>query len=113
MAAQCKTLEIRDEGTHIPALAIKLDPGTDRDHYCFARAGFGTEPLSQGRFVLLIKLATMEAKHDPHAWRDSRTMGSAHEYILHNWDDLESGQVLDVRHILGESPKPAISDQFA
>ncbi len=110
MAAQCKTFEIRDEGTHIPALAIKLDPQCERDRYVYASAGYGSNLQAQTSYVILHKLSDRRTEYAPHAWGGYRTMRIAHEYITHRWDDISSGHVVDVRYILGETDTPCESD---
>lgn len=35
-----------------------------------------------------------------------RTLGIAHKYINEHYDELDSGDVVDVRFILGETEKP-------
>ncbi len=110
-AGQCKTFEIRDEPTHIPALAIKLDPKCERDRFIFDRAGYGPRVKSQRTYVILHKLSDRLTEHDPHRWL-TRTMLTAHQHIIDEWHNLESGQVLDVRFILGETDAPCESDQW-
>lgn len=111
-----KTFEIRDRGTFIPAIAVRLNPVIEEDRYLISRAGFGTSSIAQGEHVMLAKLAggVQSAKTDPYEWGNSaRTMGVAHNYILKTpWHQLESGQVIDVEHILGETPFPKISERL-
>ena len=103
---QTKTIEI------IPALAVKLDPVTERDRYLIARAGYGIEPVAQSRAVILIRLNGGNGHSDPYDWRD-RTHQAAHIHVTEHWDDLPTGCVIDVEHILGEKPEPSESEQFA
>jgi hypothetical protein len=107
-----KTFEIRDEGTHIPALAICLEPDCEADRYVFARAGFGTTAQAQKCFVMLMKLTGNRAvaTYDPFQWDDSRTMREAHRYIESNFGDLRSGEVIDVQFILGETKEKKKSE---
>jgi hypothetical protein len=98
-----KYFEIRDRATYIPAFAVKLWPQTDRDVAVHFGMGWreGNEP------VYLVWPAMKLAHYDPYAWAD-RTMLNAHRHIRDNWGGLESGAVVDVEYILGEtdSPKP-------
>lgn len=96
-----KTLEIRDRGTFIPALAIQV---SGDDGYLMRRAGF------KNPMVYLIALATEKAKYDPYNW-DNRTMKTAHLFIEEHFSELTDGQVIDVEFILGEraTPKPSES----
>jgi hypothetical protein len=101
-----KTLEIRDVGTFIPALAIQI---TGHDGYLFRRAGFGYD----NPCVLLINLARMEAQYDPYSWSPAamRTMGVAHNFICEAFDDLADGDVVDVEFILKETSVRKTSEQ--
>ncbi len=109
-AGECKTFEIRDDGTHIPALAIKPDAEHDRDRYCFARGGYPTSYTGQREYVILHRLTDRRTEYDPHAWHSPRTMRTAHQHIIDEWHNLESGQVIDVRFIRGETDTPCESD---
>jgi hypothetical protein len=89
-------LEIRDEMTLIPALAIELDhnPATQRLGYV-------------GRNVLLIRLSDSTSQILPWNWASKRTMQNAHKWILANWDSIDrDGYVVDVSFILGETQTP-------
>lgn len=101
--------EIRDRMTFIPAIAIRLAPGTERDRYLLARAGYGISPADQGEYVLLVRIDGGDgvARSDPHDWGD-RTMHVAHLEIIENWP--ESGSVIDVEYILGETSAPKESE---
>ncbi len=107
-----KTFEIRDRMTLIPALAIRLDPKCEGDRHLFARGGFGTRPEDQRRYVLFMDLEDYRIHWDPLKWRD-RTMSTAHNHVLANWDELESGQVLDVEYILRETSSPKVSESVS
>jgi hypothetical protein len=106
----CKTVEIRDAATFIPALAVKLEPGCPMDSYLLARAGYGSTPWQQGEYVLLLRLE--DAPYDPfgHAG-GGRTMCAAHEHLLAHFDEIESGAVVDVEFLRGETPAPKPSER--
>jgi hypothetical protein len=106
-----KTFEIRDAGTFIPMLAIRLDPVTEADRYLLARAGYGREPVQQGEFVMLCGLngGLDRATSDPYDWTN-RTRQVAHGFIVQHFDALESGAVVDVEHILGTTASPKRSE---
>jgi hypothetical protein len=106
-----KTFEVRDDGTFIPVLAVKLTASNDSEKYLIARAGFGTAPTDH---VLLSPLRGEEKMHfAPSAWGGSRTLGIAHRYIRENFDDLDSGAVIDVELILGETFERKTSERFS
>lgn len=112
MAATCKTVEIRDAATFIPALAIKpAYPRTEGDRYLFDRAGYGCETEDHGRYVILMRLAggNDKATCDPYDW-DTRTMQVAHRWLIEHWDEHESGGVVDVEFILGLRGEPKESE---
>lgn len=106
-----KTFEVRDAGTFIPVLAIKLVPADERDRYLLARAGFGRSKEEQASYVVLIHLVDGHANHDPYCWPVGRTMEEAHKYIKKNFDSLQNGAVVDVEFILGITDAPKASEQ--
>lgn len=101
---EAKTFEIRDRATFIPILAVRLTPVTEQDRYLLARAGYGRTPEQQGMYIQLIRINGGEGKSDcdPHGW-GNRTLTNAHQFIIDKWNCLESGAVIDVEFILGES----------
>ena len=106
---EVKTFEIRDEATFIPVLATCLANPTLAEKFLLGRTGFN-EPF--GRFVILTRLAAVDrTQYDPHSW-GGRTMPVAHQYIVDNWNELRSGQVVDVEFILGETKEPKRSEAF-
>lgn len=106
-----KTFEIRDRGTFIPVLAVKLDPGCEADRYLLGRAGYQTP--SQYVVLMNINGGNGKATSDPYEWgQGSRTMIVAHDYIIKNFTWLNSGDVVCVEHILGERKTPKISERL-
>jgi hypothetical protein len=104
-----KTFEIRDSGTFIPAIAIRIDrclEANDKEALLISRAGYGDEPL-----VLLTRLDGGKSCYDPYDWGD-RTWHVAHKYIADNWDFLRSGDVIDVEFILGETERIKLSERI-
>jgi hypothetical protein len=107
---KAKTFEIRDAGTFIPALAISLDPASDEhDRYLLERAGFGGQPFRT--YVLLIHLTSMKIAYDPAHWTN-RTMVEAHEYIRTMFSDLDTGDVVDVEFIRGDTDEAKRSERL-
>ena len=94
-----KILEVRDRGTLIPVMAIRLEPETDYTRKLLWRVGFERPE----RYVLLIHLAQLEVQHDHYAWCSDRTMGEAHRWIIDHFDELAPGDVVDVEYILCET----------
>ncbi|MGH6791816.1 MAG: hypothetical protein ACRECF_03665 [Methyloceanibacter sp.] len=100
-------IEIRDECTCIPALAVQMvaaDPAEDRFLW---RCGYPRDQHTCPPSVILIKLSSAEAQSDPYHWSHGRTLQAAHMWIIDHFDALKDGDVVDVRVILGETATPA------
>jgi len=107
---EIKLIEVRDRATFIPMLAIKPVPRSEEERYLLARAGYGRSPDVQGEYVLLARLDGGPLRYDHYGWEPPvRTYQTAHFWLLSHWDEIASGDVLDVEFILGEtlSPKPS------
>lgn len=103
-----KTLEVRDEGTHIPVLAIRMLAENEvQDYYIHGRTGHPRD----GTGIVMMRLSDHRASVDPYHWGD-RTHANAHHYIYENFDALSDGDVVDVRHILGEADAPCKSERL-
>lgn len=104
-----KILEIRDEGTFIPCLAIKMIPANqDQEYYLHDRCGYPQDFTS----IMVTNLnGERHASADPYFWVD-RTWNVAHNYITENFDDLKDGDVVDVSFILGETKECKVSERF-
>jgi len=103
---EVKTFEVRDEGTFVPVLAVRLWPHNEEERYLLSRAGYGRTD-----YVLLTRLDGGLCYYDHLMW-GNRTLGCAHAYIRACWDDLKSGQVIDVQYTLGETEKPKESERI-
>jgi len=105
-----KALEIRDENTFIPALAVDMNPASEEQRYLLRRCGY----LCDGRpNVVLTRLdGSGKATNDPYEW-GGRTWPNAHNWIIEHWDELADGDVVDVSFILGETQTPKVSERFA
>jgi hypothetical protein len=112
-----KLIEIHDSGTFIPALAVRLEPADEAERYLLARAGYGVEPETQGGYVLLLRLEDDHYSPESHGL-GARTMIVAHRELIRlagygvEFDALESGEVVDVQHILGETTEPKLSERL-
>jgi hypothetical protein len=98
-----KMLEIRDHGTRIAVMAIQMTPGNPVQNRYFHFSGY---PIDA---VILMRLSDQRATVDPYEWGSisRRTMQNAHEYIYDYFDELEDGQVIDVRLLLLEATSAA------
>lgn len=126
---QVKLFEVRDRATFIPCWGILITPTV---HYALGlRVENKEEAFLIKRAGFLSTMAELAANHarpsvmfgrldeggetqyDPHAWSGrARTLPVAHRYIFENWDDLESGDVVDVEFILGETPVAKESEAY-
>ena len=85
-------------------MAIKMESNDWTDRVFLNREGYSCDHPS----VILMRLCDQEATNDPYSWRGgTRTMPTAHDHIIKNFDELRNGQVIDVRCILGEQLVPA------
>ena len=121
---QVKLFEIRDRNTFIPMLAIHLyvggapiagNPSAEAEFFLLRRAGYSREQIlfaSAEPYILLCKLDGVESQYDPFAWGNQRTFGTVHRYLISEWNDLKSGDVIDVEYILGETQTPKTSERF-
>lgn len=107
-----KMLEVRDVGTFIPVLAVRLGADDPASMYLLGRAGFGFGAEQQRSYVVLVYLAAQQCRHDPYGWLDrgNRTLHVAHLWLLDHFDELEPGAVVDVGHILGETDAPKVPE---
>ena len=106
---QAKAFELRDRGTFVPAVAIKLDPANEAEQYLIRRAGFHTLP---SEFVLLTKIEGGKCSYDPHDWGINGTFLTAHPYIAAHFDELTPGQVICTEHLRGERAEPKTSERI-
>lgn len=105
MQSEVRCFEVRDQGTHIPVMAIRFTADAGESDYPLRRAGY----LRGVPYVLLIHLGTGRSNYDPFAW-PNRTMRVAHDAIGAKWDTL--GLVVDVEYELGLTSAPKVSEQF-
>lgn len=104
-----KIIEIRDTGTNITALAIKLDGDNFIENTHLKRAGFGSG--NGTRFILLTNMENMQSNYDPFKWND-RTLNNAHRYLVDNFDNIENCGLIDVQFLIGETKNPVVSEIF-
>jgi len=92
--------------TLIPVIATALASEQTEERYLLGRAGYGY-PAD----VMLTRLCESTSAYAPHGW-DGRTMPVAHHYIEEHFDELETGAVIDVEYILGETEAPKASERL-
>lgn len=105
-----KAFEVRDRGTFLPVIAVKIDVAIEQEapRYLLRSVGYAKEPL-----VLLTRAAAdgQPCNYDPYGWGD-RTMHVAHLYISEHFDELEDGAVVDVEFVLDEAAAPKLSERL-
>jgi hypothetical protein len=112
-----KLFEIRDRGTFIKAFAFRPTPSAfgptsqlDAERFLIRIAGW-SDP-EHAATQLIFGAFGGECHDDPYQWgRSARTMPQAHLYLADNFDKLNSGDVIDVEYILGESAAPKVSER--
>lgn len=96
-------------------MAIRLEWDTPEEHFLFRRAGFSNEGMTRANdvppYIVFMNLNNFKAHYDAFTWGD-RTMRTAHAYIIAKWDELKSGDVVDVEFILNEVTEPAVSERL-
>lgn len=111
-----KLFEVRDEGTFIPVMAVRLNPRNEQERYLAARSGYGRTPEAQRKYVLVAPLygGAGVLTSDPYKCDcPGRTLRTAHQHIIDHFDELESGAVIDVEVLLGLSATPKLSEATA
>jgi hypothetical protein len=106
---RAKVLEIRDEATFIPCLAVNINPDNESQRYLMRRCGY---PCDGTPNIVITRLMadSSPASNDPYSW-GGRTFPVAHNYIIEHWGELEDGAVVDVSFILGERNEPRKSER--
>ena len=98
----------------MPCMAFKLHGETAPEMWLMQRAGYGQEQLDHENYVFFAPIdgsAIGEIAYDFSDW-GNRTRQRAHHYIEEHWDELKSGDVVDVEYILGETSQPKRSEIF-
>jgi hypothetical protein len=108
---ELKLFELRDAATFIPIFAFRCRPSNQPEGYLLRRSGFGTVSpcVIMGR--LECSGTDRNCTYDKYSWGENpRTFGTAHAYIEEHFDEMASGQVIDVEFILGETAQPKRSE---
>lgn len=110
---QVKIFEVRDRMTFMPMLAVKLFTSTEDERYLLWRLGYGDTPQEQELYVLLFTLQgkPLVGAFDLYDHAD-RTRQTAHKYIEENWEQLKTGDVVDVEFINGETKNKKVSERL-
>lgn len=98
-----KMFEVFDRQTHLAIMATKLHSTNIKEKWLLKQEGFWGEPLIM--VSVFYGENIISECMDLH-WTRARTIRNAHHYINEHFDELESGDVIDVRFILGEQNEP-------
>lgn len=104
---ESKLFEIRDRGTCVAALAIRPEIKNPHEAFLLGKAGYGRQPEE---YILLMDIDGGTGTWSSDAYEWGRTLHQAHLYIQIHWEELQSGDVVDVEFILGETTAPKISE---
>ena len=110
-----KLIEVRDVGTTLSILFIRLSAGSVSESFLLSRVGYGRRP--QEYIVAIDLIHPLRIWLNPFetrmATQGARTLYSAHEEMTRNWEKYNSGDVLDVQYVLGETRHPKTSERFS
>lgn len=106
-----KLFELRDRSTFIPIIATLLYSFDSCDRYLLGRCGYKMHELATRSYLVARLDGTGKAHCDQHDWTD-RTFRTAHDWIERHWERLESGDVIDVENILGETAERKRSERY-
>ena len=107
---EAKMLEVRDRATFIPVLAIEMDSFHAQTRYLLRRAGWNNVEV-----IIVRPTGNLSVTCQPTDWQQhstGRTLGVAHQYIIDHWEELKSGDVVDVEYVLGEVDVPKRSEFY-
>lgn len=122
MMFTAKLIEVRDTGTFIPCLALKVEDDGTNASYLLRRAGY----TGGGHGVLLFNLVTGVGHSNPWSWGTAtRTMIAAHASLCaqagrlsemkpgraKHFDRCVNGEVVDVAYMIGLRDRPVKSEQ--
>ena len=101
---ETKLFEVRDRGTMIPAIGTKMTATDPRGIALLRRAGYDPFAMHGSALILFTDAQGGRIAHyDEFEFGSARTMSVALQFIRRNWSKLESGDVVDVEFILGET----------
>ena len=109
---ETKLFELRDEGTFISALVVRLTGESQRENWQLRRGGFSQGQIDEGKDFAMVHLSAGIGGVDPFRMGGgTRTWPTFYRYIRENWDLHNSGDVIDASFILGETFEVKRSEQ--
>lgn len=111
-----KLFEVRDRATFIPCFAILMQPGIQIDPKTYEAERFLLRRAGYDPNVYLVMFGRMDepsdATYDPNNHAGiGRTIPIAHRFVQEHWDELQSGDVIDVEFVLHEVDSPKTSER--
>ena len=103
MLATSKFVAVMDRGTRLPLIASRFHPESLEEAVMFSTHGFGVDPQE---YTFFYSINTGTCSYDPYKMGDRYTLTPACVYIRDNWDEVESGSVVDAEYLRGETEKP-------
>ncbi len=107
---ETKILEVRDNCTTMPILAVRLIPGNGKDLALLSRTGYGQSVEEQSKFVITVPLECPSHSTYAPSQEGSPWESEVHRDIIEHWDELEDGDVVDPAFYRGDRPSPLPSD---
>lgn len=112
MKTETKFVALLDRMTCIPCLAMRYTTESIGERAMFKRHGFGGSPDDRYTFFYLPNSGI--CSYDPYKLGDDYTVGTCCSHIRDNWDDIESGSVVDAEFLRGEVKEPKLwSNEYA
>jgi hypothetical protein len=117
---EVKMLELRDKGTFIPVIALRVreEGSGTQEGWLIRKSGWAR--FQSGYYLFnsgdsgkhfAISLGDPEFLHTQ-TFPVDRTYTVAFTYIASHWNEFSSGDVVDVQYILGETDSPKISERY-
>ncbi len=123
---EVKLFEIRTEGTLYAVMSIKLFPRNEAERWLLARSGYGAcDDEETSGYVISGPIDPSVSRnsgdmlhfsYDGYGWmggeHTDQIMAWATDYIPQYWDNLESGQVIDIDFLQQRTKVPKVSDRL-
>lgn len=107
---ETKVFEVRDRATHLGVMCTMMKSDNPNERYELRRGGYG----EMCPMMMMVPLSyPAYATYDEFVIADKLPrVDIAFRYIRSNWDALQTGAVVDIRYINGETPEPCKSDRY-
>lgn len=112
---EIKLFEVRDRMTFIPVICVRCNPANEAEKFLIADSDYGMREERQAEWILMGRLRDRILRLSPSdqdGYPKVRAMWMAHHHILKHWDELQTGDVIDIEFILNETSAPKISQRL-